>query len=277
MAFVMAGDEHQPGPVEGGDGKPKFDRVVVKLSGEAFADTSVGFGLDYGKIDGVARQLVEVLDLGVQVAVVVGGGNIVRGSAAEAAGMDRARADYMGMLGTVMNCLALQDALERHRVVTRVQTAIQMTQIAEPYIPRRAVRHLEKGRIVIFGAGMGAPYFSTDTTAAQRALEIGAEAILMAKNGVDGVYDADPKKHPEARKFLRLDYLEAIQRELRVMDTTALSLCKDHDLPIIVFDLLTEGNIRREVCGEPIGTVVGPNYAVEADETQRETQRGEPR
>jgi uridylate kinase len=272
MAYLMAGDESHP--ADGGDGKPRFDRVVVKLSGEAFADSSVGFGLDYGKIDGVARQLVEVLDLGVQVAVVVGGGNIVRGSAAEAAGMDRARADYMGMLGTVMNCLALQDALERRGVVTRVQTAIQMTQIAEPYIPRRAVRHLEKGRIVIFGAGMGAPFFSTDTTAAQRSLEIGAEVILMAKNGVDGVYDADPKKHPEARKFLWLDYLEAIRRELRVMDTTALSLCKDHDLPIIVFDLLTEGNIRRAVCGEPIGTVVGPTEAFEGED---ETQRGEPR
>jgi uridylate kinase len=267
MAYLMAGDEAPS--VEGGDGKPRYDRVVVKLSGEAFADTRVGFGLDYGKIDGVARQLVDVLDLGVQVAVVVGGGNIVRGQSAEAAGMDRARADYMGMLGTVMNCLALQDALERRDVVTRVQTAIQMTQIAEPYIPRRAVRHLEKGRIVIFGAGMGAPFFSTDTTAAQRSLEIGAEALLMAKNGVDGVYDADPKKHPEARKFLWLDYLEAIRRELRVMDTTALSLCKDHDLPIIVFDLLTEGNIRRAVCGEPIGTVVGPADGFEAaDERQ---------
>jgi len=177
------------------------------------------------------------------------------------------------MLGTVMNCLALQDALERRGVVTRVQTAIQMTQVAEPYIPRRAVRHLEKGRIVIFGAGMGAPYFSTDTTAAQRSLEIGAQAILMAKNGVDGVYEADPKKHPEARKFLWIDYLEAIRRELRVMDTTALSLCKDHDLPIIVFDLLTEGNIRRAVCGEPIGTVVGSDDAFEADETQRGEQR----
>jgi uridylate kinase len=167
MAYLMAGDEPggQPGPADGTDGKPQYNRVVVKLSGEAFADTDVGFGLDYGKIDGVARQLVEVLELGVQVAVVVGGGNIVRGSAAEAAGMDRARADYMGMLGTVINCLALQDALERRGVVTRVQTAIQMTQVAEPYIPRRAVRHLEKGRIVIFGAGMGAPYFSTDTTA----------------------------------------------------------------------------------------------------------------
>jgi uridylate kinase len=272
MAYLMAGDDASP--VEVVDGKPRYERVVVKLSGEAFADSSVGFGLDYGKIDGVARQLVEVHDLGVQIAVVVGGGNIVRGQAAEAAGMDRARADYMGMLGTVMNCLALQDALERRGVVTRVQTAIQMTQIAEPYIPRRAVRHLEKGRIVIFGAGMGAPFFSTDTTAAQRSLEIGAGAILMAKNGVDGVYDADPKKHPEARKFLWIDYLEAIRRELRVMDTTALSLCKDHDLPIIVFDLLTEGNIRRAVCGEPIGTVVGPGDGTEAAD---ERQRGEPR
>jgi uridylate kinase len=255
VAFVLAGDGP---PAEASDGKPRYERVLLKLSGEAFVDSATGFGLGFDRIDGVARQLVDVLDLGVQVAVVVGGGNIIRGSTAEAAGMDRARADYMGMLGTVMNCLALQDALERRQVVTRVQTAIQMTQIAEPYIPRRAVRHLEKGRIVIFGAGMGAPYFSTDTTAAQRALEIGAEALLMAKNGVDGVYEADPKKHPEARKFLALDYLEAISRELKVMDATALSLCKDHDLPIIVFDLLTDGNIRRAVCGEPIGTVVGP-------------------
>jgi uridylate kinase len=272
VAFVMAGDAP---PVEGGgDGKPRYDRVLLKLSGEAFADPATGFGLHFGRIDGVARQLVDVLDLGVQVAVVVGGGNIVRGSTAEAAGMDRARADYMGMLGTVINCLALQDALERREVVTRVQTAIQMTQIAEPYIPRRAVRHLEKGRIVIFGAGMGAPYFSTDTTAAQRALEIGADVILMAKNGVDGVYEADPKRHPEARKFLWLDYLEAISRELTVMDTTALSLCKDHDLPIIVFDLLTDGNIRRAVCGEPIGTVIGP---IDDAVAGQEHQRGEPR
>jgi uridylate kinase len=254
MAFVMASDEQDP---ELAWNTPRFKRVLLKLSGEAFAGPG-GFGLGFDRIDEVARQLVDVVDLGVQTAVVVGGGNILRGSAAEAAGMDRARADYMGMLGTVMNCLALQDFLERRGVVTRVQTAIQMTQIAEPYIPRRAVRHLEKGRIVIFGAGMGTPYFSTDTTAAQRALEIGAEVILMAKNGVDGVYDADPKKDPAARKFSRLDYLEAIRRELKVMDTTALSLCKDNDLPIIVFDLLTEGNIRRAVCGEPIGTVVGP-------------------
>jgi uridylate kinase len=254
MAFVMASDERDP---ELAWNTPRFKRVLLKLSGEAFAGPG-GFGLGFDRIDEVARQLVDVVDLGVQTAVVVGGGNILRGSAAEAAGMDRARADYMGMLGTVMNCLALQDFLERRGVVTRVQTAIQMTQIAEPYIPRRAVRHLEKGRIVIFGAGMGTPYFSTDTTAAQRALEIGAEVILMAKNGVDGVYDADPKKDPAARKFSRLDYLEAIRRELKVMDTTALSLCKDNDLPIIVFDLLIEGNIRRAVCGEPIGTVVGP-------------------
>jgi len=248
-----------------------YNRVLLKLSGEVFGGGEVGLDLDV--INALAGEVAEVAKSGVQIAIVVGGGNFFRGAELQQRGMERARADYMGMLGTVMNCLALQDALERHRVVTRVQTAIQMTQIAEPYIPRRAVRHLEKGRIVIFGAGMGAPYFSTDTTAAQRALEIGAEAILMAKNGVDGVYDADPKKHPEARKFLWLDYLEAIRRELRVMDTTALSLCKDHDLPIIVFDLLTEGNIRRAVCGEPIGTVVGPNEAADADETQR----GEPR
>ncbi len=222
MAFVMAGDEDVSGLALT---TPSFRRVLLKLSGEAFAGAG-GFGLGFDRIDGIARQLVEVVDLGVQTAVVVGGGNILRGTSAEAAGMDRARADYMGMLATVMNSLALQDALERRKVVTRVQTAIQMTQIAEPYIPRRAMRHLEKGRIVIFGAGMGTPYFSTDTTAAQRALEIGAE-------------------------------VEAIRRELKVMDTTALSLCKDNDLPIIVFDLLTEGNIRRAVCGEPIGTVVG--------------------
>ena len=253
MTFEMA-DEVTG--VAARSGKPTYQRVLLKVSGEAFADPGIGFGLDYDRIDGIARQLVEVARDGVEVAVVVGGGNILRGSAAAVAGMDRARADYMGMLGTVINCLALQDALERQGVVTRVQTAIQMTQVAEPYIPRRAVRHLEKGRIVIFGAGMGAPYFSTDTTAAQRALEIGAEAILMAKNGVDGVYDADPKTDPGARKFRRLDFLEAISRELRVMDTTALSLCKDNNLPIIVFDLLVEGNIRRAVEGEPIGTIV---------------------
>jgi uridylate kinase len=253
VAFEMADDGAELG---GGDGKPVYRRVLLKLSGEAFAEPGAGFGLDYDRIDGIARQLVEVAAEGVEIAVVVGGGNILRGPRAAAAGMDRSRADYMGMLATVINCLALQDALERQGVVTRVQTAIQMTQVAEPYIPRRAVRHLEKGRIVIFGAGMGSPYFSTDTTAAQRALEIGAEAILMAKNGVDGVYDADPKTTPGARKFARLDYLEAIRRELKVMDTTALSLCLDNNLPIIVFDLLKQGNIRRAIQGEPIGTIV---------------------
>jgi uridylate kinase len=251
MAYVMAGDE--PGPIEAGDGKPKYERVLVKLSGEAFADS--GFGLDYSKIDDVARQLVEVLDLGVQVAVVVGGGNIVRGSAAEAAGMDRARADYMGMLGTVMNCLALQDALERHNVVTRVQTAIQMTQIAEPYIPRRAVRHLEKGRIVIFAAGIGAPFFSTDTTAAQRALEIKAEAILKGTK-VDGVYTADPHLDSTARRYESIEYIEVLREGYQVMDATAISLCMENKLPIIVFDFREEGNIRRALSGEPIGTLV---------------------
>ena len=254
MAFVIAGEEPAAKPYTG---KPHYGRVLVKLSGEAFAGDDEGFGLDFDKIAGIASQLAEVAELGVQVSVVVGGGNIVRGEAAAKVGMDRNRADYMGILGTVINSLALQDTLERRGVDTRLQTAIQMIQIGEPYIPRRAIRHLEKGRIVIFGAGLGVPYFSTDTTAAQRALEISAEAILMAKNGVDGVYEADPKKHPEARKFAHLDYLEAIRRELKVMDTTALSLCKYNDLPIIVFDLLTEGNIRRAVCGEPIGTVVG--------------------
>jgi len=263
VAFVIAGGHQAPEPFSG---KPHYQRVLVKLSGEAFAADDSGFGLDFGKVNGIASQLAEIVDLGVQIAVVVGGGNIVRGQAAEAVGMDRSRADYMGILGTVINSLALQDTLERRGVVTRLQTAIQMTQVAEPYIPRRAVRHLEKGRIVIFGAGMGVPYFSTDTTAAQRALEIGAEVILMAKNGVDGVYEADPKKHPEARKFLHLDYLEAIRRELKVMDTTALSLCKDNDLPIIVFDLLSEGNIRRAVFGEPIGTVVGSMSASDLDD-----------
>ena len=256
MAYLMAGDENQPGPVESGDGKPKFDRVVVKLSGEAFADTSVGFGLDYGKIDGVARQLVEVLDLGVQVAVVVGGGNIVRGSAAEAAGMDRARADYMGMLGTVMNCLALQDFCEKAGLETRVQSAITMGQVAEPYIPRRAMRHLAKGRVVIFGAGAGMPYFSTDTVAAQRALEIGAEVILMGKQGVDGVYDSDPHQNPDAVKFDHLTYDEFLNRSLKVADATSVSLARDNNIDMIVFNLSDEGNIARVVAGEKIGTTV---------------------
>ena len=192
---------------------------------------------------------------GAQVAVVIGGGNYFRGAELSQRGMDRSRADYMGMLGTVMNCLALQDFLEKQGVETRVQTAITMGQVAEPYVPRRAIRHLEKGRVVIFGAGLGAPYFSTDTTAAQRALEISAEVVLMAK-GVDGVYDDDPKKNPDAVRYDRLTFDEALARELKVADATAFSLCRDNALPIIVFNLLEEGNIARAVRGEKIGTLV---------------------
>jgi uridylate kinase len=226
----------------------RWSRVLLKISGEAFAGREP-LGIDPSVVGSVARQIAEVNQSSVQVAVVVGGGNMFRGAALAKAGVDRARADYMGMLGTVINCLALQDALEQLDVPTRVQTAIQMGQIAEPYIPRRAIRHLEKGRIVIFGAGMGAPYFSTDTTAAQRALEIGAEAVLKATQ-VDGVYD-------DAVKFDTLDYAEVLSRGLKVMDATAISLCMDNSLPIVVFDLAREGNIGRAVRGEKIGTYVG--------------------
>ena len=233
-----------------------YHRVLLKLSGEAFADPEAGFGIDPRIVNSLADQLREVTrELGIQVAVVVGGGNIFRGTSAKAQGMDRARADYMGMLATIINSLALQDALESRDVPTRVQSAIQMTQVAEPYIPRRAVRHLEKGRIVIFAAGMGTPYFSTDTTAAQRALEIGADAILKATR-VDGVYDADPRTNPDATKFEALTYLDVLQRGLGVMDATAISLCMENKLPIIVFNLQVPGNIRRALEGEPIGTVV---------------------
>jgi uridylate kinase len=236
------------------DGTPRWSRVLLKISGEAFAG-SEPLGIDPNVVASVARQVCAVRD--VEIAIVVGGGNMFRGAALEKAGMDRPRADYMGMLATVINCLALQDALENKGMETRVQTAIQMGQIAEPYIPRKAIRHLEKGRVVIFGAGMGAPYFSTDTTAAQRALEIGAQAVLKATQ-VDGVYDADPRTSPDAVKFDTLDYAEVISRGLKVMDTTAISLCMDNDLPIVVFDLMTEGNIGRAVRGEKIGTVVCP-------------------
>jgi uridylate kinase len=251
---------------------PVFKRILLKLSGEALMG-DLEYGTDPEVVRQLARQIQGLHDRGVEVAVVLGAGNIYRGVSAAAEDMDRATADYMGMLAIVLNALTLQDALEKLGVHTRVQSAITISEVAEPYIRRRAMRHLEKGRVVIFAAGTGNPFFTSDTAAALRAVEMHAEILLMAKNGVDGVYDADPKKHPEARKFLWIDYLEAIQRELRVMDTTALSLCKDHDLPIIVFDLLTEGNIRRAVCGEPIGTVIGPGDAVEADQTQR----GEPR
>jgi len=235
----------------------RYNRVVLKLSGEVFGGGQVG--VDPDVVADLARQIAEVVRSGVQVAIVVGGGNFFRGAELSQRGMDRARADYMGMLGTVMNCLALQDFLEKQDVDTRVQTAITMGQVAEPYIPRRAMRHLEKGRVVIFGAGAGMPYFSTDTVAAQRALEIGAEVLLMGKKGVDGVYDADPKSHPEAVRFDRLTYDEFLSRGLKVADSTAISLCRDNSLPIVVFNLTGEGNISRAVRGDKIGTVIGPD------------------
>ena len=213
-------------------------------------------GVDPDVIAGIARQLAEVVAGGTQVAVVVGGGNFFRGAELSQRGMDRARADYMGMLGTVMNCLALQDFLEKEGVDTRVQTAITMGQVAEPYVPRRASRHLEKGRVVIFGAGAGLPYFSTDTVAAQRALEIGCDLLLMAKNGVDGVYEADPRVDADARLFVSLSYHEVLQRQLTVADASAFSLCRDNDLPIVVFNLVVDGNIGRVVAGDPVGTLV---------------------
>jgi uridylate kinase len=229
---------------------------MLKLSGEVLAGEK-GIGVDPLVVRMLARQIAEASRSGVQIAVVVGGGNYFRGKELSDAGMERGRADYMGMLGTIMNCLALQDFIEKAGVETRVQTAITMGQVAEPYIPRRAVRHLEKGRIVIFGGGLGAPFFSTDTTAAQRALEVGAQAVLMGKQGVDGVYDADPKHVPDAVRYDRLTYSEFLNRGLKVADATAIALCRDNALPIVVFDLLTEGNIGRAVRGEKIGTLIG--------------------
>jgi uridylate kinase len=230
-------------------------RFLLKLSGEAFAGGG-GLGVDPDIVHKMAREIASVVREGTELAVVIGGGNFFRGSELQQRGMDRARSDYMGMLGTVMNCLALQDFLEKEGIDSRVQTAITMGQVAEPYIPLRAIRHLEKGRVVIFGAGMGMPYFSTDTTAAQRALEINAQALLMGKNGVDGVYDADPAKNPDAVKFDALEYGEVITRDLKVADATAITLCRDNALPILVFELLGEGNIGRAVKGEKIGTLV---------------------
>ncbi|MFF0814247.1 UMP kinase [Rhodococcus sp. NPDC003318] len=230
-----------------------FKRVLLKLGGEMFGGGEVG--LDPDVVQTVARQIKAVADSGVQVAVVIGGGNFFRGAELQQRGMDRARSDYMGMLGTVMNCLALQDFLEKEGVDTRVQTAITMGQVAEPYLPLRARRHLEKGRVVIFGAGMGMPYFSTDTTAAQRALEIGAEVVLMAK-AVDGVYTADPRIDPTATMYTEISHREVIEQGLKVADATAFSLCMDNQMPIMVFNLLTEGNIARAVSGEKIGTLV---------------------
>ena len=237
---------HQPA-------RPVYQRVLLKLSGDAFSPSDTGYGISTEATTLLSRQLADVLDLGVQTAVVVGGGNIFRGR--QAPGIERARADYMGMLATVMNALALQDALEKIHVTTRVQTAIHMAQIAEPYVPLRAVRHLEKGRIVIFAAGIGAPFFSTDTTAAQRALEIHAEAILKGTK-VDGVYDADPHVDPTAHRFESIEYLDVLREGYQVMDATAISLCMENKLPIIVFDFREEGNIRRAVSGEAIGTLV---------------------
>lgn len=235
--------------------KPRYKRVVLKISGEALAGTQ-GFGLQQDMLVSVAEQVGEIRSMGIEVSLVVGGGNLWRGITGSAQGMDRSQADYMGMLATVMNALALQDALEKAGSDTRVLSAIEMRQVAEPYIRRRAIRHMEKGRIVIFAAGTGNPYFSTDTTAALRAAEIEADVILMAKR-VDGVYDSDPFINPEAQRFERLSYLDVLSRGLGVMDSTATSLCMDNNIPVIVFDLTKQGNIRRVVMGESIGTYVG--------------------
>jgi uridylate kinase len=231
-----------------------YQRVLLKLSGEAFAGGG-GLGVDPDVVADIAEQIANVVKNGTQVAVVIGGGNYFRGAQLSERGMERSRADYMGMLGTVMNCLALQDFLEKIGIDTRVQTAITMGQVAEAYVPRRAGRHLEKGRVVIFGAGLGVPFFSTDTTAAQRALEIGAEIVLMAK-GVDGVYSDDPRKNPAAEKYDKLTYDEVLQKDLKVADATAISLCRDNNLPILVFNLLENGNIKKAIDGEKIGTII---------------------
>jgi len=232
-----------------------YQRVLLKLSGEVFGGNK-GIGVDPDVLQDVAKQIADVVRSGVQIAIVVGGGNFFRGAELSERGMERSRADYMGMLGTVMNCLALQDFLEKEGVDTRVQTAITMGQVAEPYVPRRAIRHLEKGRVVIFGAGAGMPFFTTDTVAAQRALEIGAGALLLAKSGVDGVYNADPRKDASATKFDTISYDEVLQKSLAVADAAAFSLCRENHLPIVVFDLMTNGNIGRAVRGEKIGTLV---------------------
>lgn len=231
-----------------------YRRVLLKLSGEVFGGGRIGLAPDV--VRGIARQIAEAVHDGVQVAVVIGGGNFFRGAELQQQGMDRARADYMGMLGTVMNCLALQDFLEKEGIDTRVQTAITMGQVAEPYIPRRAIRHLEKGRVVIFGAGAGMPYFSTDTVSAQRALEIKCDAVLMSKNGVDGVYDSDPRTNPDAKKFDKVTYREALRRGLKVVDATSFSLCMENGIDMVVFGMEGAGNISRAVRGERIGTLV---------------------
>ncbi len=237
------------------NGKPRFSRILLKLSGEALAPAQ-GAGLDLDVLADIALEIKEVAGLGVQLAIVIGAGNYIRGIDYESRGMDRSTADQMGMLATVINSLALQNALESAGVTTRVLSAIEMQALCEPYIRRRAIRHLEKGRVVIFAAGTGNPYFTTDTAASLRAMEIGAEVILKASHTVDGVYDRDPVGHPDAKRFDRLTYIEVLQKNLKVMDSTAISMCMDNRLPIIVFNLRKRGNIRKAVMGEPIGTWV---------------------
>ena len=232
-----------------------YKRVLLKLSGEVFGGEK-GIGVDPDVVHDVASQIAEAVRSGTEIGIVVGGGNYFRGAELQQRGMDRARADYMGMLGTVMNCLALQDFLEKEGIDTRVQTAITMGQVAEPYIPRRAIRHLEKGRVVIFGAGAGMPFFTTDTVAAQRALEVSAEALLLAKSGVDGVYSADPKKDPSAVKYQTVSFDDVLSKSLAVADAAAFSLCRENNLPIVVFDLKNKGNIARAVRGDSVGTLV---------------------
>jgi len=237
------------------DGGPRYRRVLLKLSGEAMAPAQ-GNGIDLDALGEIAKEVKEVAALGIELAVVIGAGNILRGSEYEARGMDRSTADQMGMLATVINALAMQNALEQMGVVTRVLSAIEMHSVCEPYILRRAIRHLEKGRVVVFAAGTGNPYFTTDTAASLRAMEIGADVILKASHTVDGVYDRDPMREPDARRFDSLTYIEVLQKNLKVMDSTAISMCMDHNLPIIVFNLRKAGNIKRAVMGESIGTRV---------------------
>lgn len=237
-----------------------YQRVLLKLSGEALMG-DLAYGIDPTIVQDIAQEVAEIVTTGVQVAIVVGGGNIFRGVKGAAAGMDRATADYIGMIATVMNAMTLQDALERAGVPTRVQTAIAMQEVAEPYIRRRAIRHLEKNRVVVFGAGSGNPFFTTDTTAALRAAEISADVLFKATK-VDGVYDSDPHLNPQARRYQTLNYAHVLSQDLRVMDSTAIALCKDNNIPIIVFDLSVKGNIRRAVMGEPIGTLVGGSCEV---------------
>jgi uridylate kinase len=233
----------------------KYQRVLLKISGESLKG-SAHSGIDPTAVNYLAQQVSQAHNLGVELAIVIGGGNIWRGGEAERHGMDRATADYAGMLATVINALALQDALEKRGIVTRTQSALQMQAVAEPYIRRRAIRHLEKGRVVLFSAGTGNPFMTTDTASALRALEIGAEVLLMAKNGVDGVYDADPRHNPDAKLFGNLDYLDALNRRLQVMDSTAVTLCMDNNLPIIVFNIFNQDSISRILSGEPVGTII---------------------